>query len=166
VPISINVSARQFLSKFFIENILDNQKLVESTITELKTLGIKVSLDDFGTGYSSLAYLTQFNVDILKIDKYFIHNVTTNHSNATVVKSIIHLAHGIGLKVVAEGVETKEEHNFLKQQECDEIQGYLFSKPVPVTEFKKLLTKKILIPSQKNQRTELENYCLEGGSRE
>lgn len=180
VPISINVSADQFLSKDFIQyikqlleetrvegcwveieiietSILDNQKLVETIIAELKTLGIKVSLDDFGTGYSSLAYLTQFNVDVLKIDKSFIHNVTTNPSNATVVKSIIHLAHGLGLKVVAEGVETKEQLNFLKQQECDEIQGYIFSKPVPVADFNKLLAKKILIPSGANQLVPFEN---------
>ncbi|NOV03850.1 EAL domain-containing protein [Paenibacillus planticolens] len=177
VPISINVSARQFLSKNFIQSlkqilqetqvdghwleieitetsILENQKLVESTISELKTLGIKVSLDDFGTGYSSLAYLTQYNADVLKIDKYFIRDVTTNPSNAAVVKSIIHLAQGLGLKVVAEGVETMDQLTFLKQYECDEIQGYLFSKPVPVTEFKKLLAKEVLIPSEINQRIE------------
>ena len=180
IPISINVSAQSFLLKDFILNVqkiieeaqidgkwieieitetsfLDNQSSVESTINKLKDLGLKVSLDDFGRGYSSLAYLTQFKVDILKIDKYFVQNVTTNHSNASVVRSVIQLAHGLGMKVVAEGVETIEELKFLKQQECDEIQGYIFSKPVPVSEFYKLLTKRNLIPNPVSQLIEFEN---------
>ncbi|WP_413375635.1 EAL domain-containing protein [Alkalihalobacillus sp. 1P02AB] len=164
VPISINISAHQFSASNLIDNIqqilkgtkvdgkwieieiaetsiLNNQDLVESTIAELKKLGIKVSLDDFGTGYSSLAYLTQFKVDVLKIDRHFIRNITTNESEATVVKSIIRLGHGLGLKVVAEGVETHEQLTFLKQQDCDEIQGFIYSKPVPIHEFEKYLRK-------------------------
>jgi diguanylate cyclase (GGDEF)-like protein/PAS domain S-box-containing protein len=180
IPISINVFAKRFLSKDFVHNIkkeleetqlegkwleieitetaiLDNEKLVESTISDLKKLGVKVSLDDFGTGYSSLAYLTQFKVDLLKIDKSFIRNVTTNHSYATVVKTIIHLAHGLGMKVVAEGVETMEQLTFLKQQNCNEIQGYLFSKPVSAAEFLKLLAKTILKPIHGKLIDEFEN---------
>ncbi|MBA2939086.1 EAL domain-containing protein [Paenibacillus sp. CGMCC 1.16610] len=169
VPISINVSAHRFLSKNFIStikktleqtqlegkwlemeitetSILDNQELVDSTITEIKKLGIKISLDDFGTGYSSLAYLTRFKVDVLKIDKSFIRDVTINQANATVVKTIIHLAHGLGMRVVAEGVETKEQLTFVKQQNCDEVQGYLFSKPIVFEDFLRLLANRIITP--------------------
>ena len=180
LPISINVSAHRFLSKNFITtvkknleqgqlegkwlemeitetSILDNQELVDSTITEIKKLGIKISLDDFGTGYSSLAYLTQFKVDVLKIDKSFIRDVTINQANAAVVKTIIHLAHGLGMKVVAEGVETKEQLTFVKQQNCDEVQGYLFSKPVVFEDFLRLLAKGILKPVKGSPLMEFEN---------
>ena len=180
LPISVNVSAHRLLSKNFIStlkknleqaqlegkwlemeitetSILDDQELADSTITEIKKLGIKISLDDFGTGYSSLAYLTQFKVDVLKIDKSFIRDVTTNQANASVVKTIIHLAHGLGMKVVAEGVETKEQLTFLEQQNCDETQGYLFSKPVVFEDFLRLLAKGFLKPIHGSPLMEFEN---------
>jgi EAL domain-containing protein (putative c-di-GMP-specific phosphodiesterase class I) len=162
VPISINVGAQQFISHDFVRyvreilqesrmegkwleveitetSILDNHGLVEFTIEELKRDGIKVSLDDFGTGYSSLHYLAKFQVDTLKIDRSFIQDIESNRSHATIVETVIHLAHGLGLNVVAEGVETCEQLTVLKDLNCDEAQGYLFSKPVTVDEFLALL---------------------------
>lgn len=179
VPISINVSAHLFTSKNFLSNIksilresgidgklieieitetsiLDNHLLVESTIKELKKQGIRVSIDDFGTGYSSFAYLTQFNADGLKIDRQFIRRIMENPKDATVVSSIIRLAQGLEMKVVAEGVETLDQLTFLSQQNCDEIQGYIFSKPLPANEFYKLLTKSVLEYPEKNTVNSIE----------
>src|SRR5690606_26451659 len=119
--------------------LLENKELVHTIITGFKEFGMKISLDDFGTGYSSLAYLTQFKVDALKIDKHFIHNLSVDKSNVAVVKSIIRLAHGLGIQVIAEGVETNEQLSFLRQQECDAVQGYIYSPPVPVRKFDQLL---------------------------
>lgn len=167
VPISINVTAKLFISEDFVRNmqnaleetavegnwieveitetsILDNERLVELSIDRLKKLGLNVSIDDFGTGYSSLAYLSHFKVDVLKIDRSFMRDIITNQSNATIVKSIIHLAHGLGMKVVAEGVETNEQIDFLREHDCDELQGYAFSKPVPLAELMPLLEKRVL----------------------
>jgi EAL domain-containing protein (putative c-di-GMP-specific phosphodiesterase class I) len=109
----------------------------ESTNTvlrNLKDLGISISIDDFGTGYSNLAYLKRFLVDTLKIDIAFIRDVTTNADDATIAIAIINMAHSLRLKVVAEGVETREQLEFLRLHGCDEIQGYLLSKPLPAEE--------------------------------
>ena len=101
-----------------------------ATLRELKTLGIKLSLDDFGTGYSSFSYLQQFPFDVLKVDRSFVRNVTEDSKNAAILMAIIQLAHSLNLKVVAEGVETFEQQEFLRQHQCDMMQGYYFSKPV------------------------------------
>ncbi|UQZ36751.1 PAS domain S-box protein [Paenibacillus sp. PK3_47] len=169
VPVSVNVAVQFFLSKTFIHkvkgilaehetgggwlefeltetSIKDNEKLVISVVAELREMGIKVSLDDYGTGYLSLAYLAQCKMDILKIDKGFIRNLTTERSNTVIVASVIQLAHGLGMKVVAEGVETAEQLSFLKKNGCDEIQGYLFSRPAAVADFSDLLMQKVLTP--------------------
>ena len=100
----------------------------------LKELGVGLSIDDFGTGYSSLAYLRQFPIDHLKIDKTFIDDVDTDNSNAAIVKAVIAMANNMKLMVTAEGVEKIEQLNFLKELHCSEVQGYYFSKPLKAEE--------------------------------
>jgi diguanylate cyclase (GGDEF)-like protein/PAS domain S-box-containing protein len=112
------------------------------TLNRLKDIGVQISMDDFGTGYSSLSYLKRFPFDNLKIDKAFINDIPTDDGDVTLVLTIIAMAHNFKLKVVAEGVETQAQMDFLTQKNCDEIQGYFFSRPVPATEVEQLLRKK------------------------
>ena len=100
-----------------------------------------MAIDDFGTGYSSMTYLKKFEVDYLKIDQSFVHDMSTNMDSRTIVETIIVMAHKLGLKVIAEGVETVAQKDWLKAAECDYAQGYLFSEPVPSQDFRKLLNK-------------------------
>jgi EAL domain-containing protein (putative c-di-GMP-specific phosphodiesterase class I) len=154
-PISINLSARQFqqqdLEKLIgktLEATRIDPRLLELELTEsvlmkeaetaastlgnLKAFGVQISMDDFGTGYSSLAYLKRFPLDVLKIDRAFIRDVTSDADDATITVAMINLAHSLGLKVVAEGVETSAQLEFLKAHGCDEMQGYIFSRPLPL----------------------------------
>ena len=110
-------------------------------LQELKSLGIRLSIDDFGTGYSSLSYLTRFPLTSLKIDRSFLAGVPTNPQHVGVTRAIIAMAQSLELKVTAEGVETEEALDFLRQHGCDEAQGFLFSRPVPAEEFYELLEK-------------------------
>lgn len=119
--------------------VMDDPAEAEQIMRSLKNLGVSLSLDDFGTGYSSLNYLRRFPVDSLKIDRSFIRDVTTDQSGASVVTSVIDIAHNLGLTAVAEGVETREQLDFLTGCGCDMFQGYLFSKPLPAEEFSILL---------------------------
>ena len=105
----------------------------------MKSLGVYISIDDFGTGYSSFSYLKEMSVDELKIDRTFIMDVNTNTKNMSIVKAIIHLAHELNLEVTAEGAETEEHIQFLKENNCDKVQGYYYSKPVSSEEFEKFL---------------------------
>jgi EAL domain-containing protein (putative c-di-GMP-specific phosphodiesterase class I) len=105
----------------------------------LKALGVSLTLDDFGTGWSSLSYLRQFPLDRIKIDRSFMRDVTTHENAAAVVQSILNLARSLGLSCVAEGVETAEQLQYLKEQLCPEIQGFLFSHPLPADEMPMLL---------------------------
>ena len=169
VPISINISAVHFMKQDWpstvarviretgidpqdieleiTENtLLNNTELVQSTIEKLRLLGIKIALDDFGKGYSSLSYLNQYSFDVIKIDKSFIRNMHKSDRDLHLIKSMIYMAKGLQLKVVAEGVETIQQLKILQKEQCHEIQGYLFSHPVPVDEFEILLQKKILPP--------------------
>lgn len=162
VEVSVNVSGHQLIEGDLIADIerilratgvaphwleveLTESSLMENTqhtiasLQRLRTMGVKISIDDFGTGYSSLAYLRRFPIDTLKIDIAFIREVTTNPQDAAITRTIIELAHSLGLQVVAEGVETQEQLGFLKQAGCDQIQGYLFSRPLPAATLERLL---------------------------
>jgi diguanylate cyclase (GGDEF)-like protein/PAS domain S-box-containing protein len=112
---------------------------VEETLLRYRDAGIQVAIDDFGTGYSSMAYLKKFDIDYLKIDQSFVKDITTDPTNQTIAESIIVMAHRLGLKVIAEGIETPEQRDVLAAAGCDYGQGYLFSQPLPAAEFERLL---------------------------
>jgi EAL domain-containing protein (putative c-di-GMP-specific phosphodiesterase class I) len=117
-------------------------KRVEATGSILATLrakGIRVAVDDFGTGYSSLSYLRKFPIDALKIDQSFVRQITTYGGETSIVTAIIGMGRSLGLRVIAEGIETPEELAFLQAQQCEEGQGYYFSRPLPPGQFVKLL---------------------------
>jgi len=160
--IAINLSARQFYEPEFarqIEKVLEktglepkhleleitesilmeDTKRTKNTLLRLSQMGIGLSLDDFGTGYSSLAYLKHFPIDNVKIDRSFVIDLPHNENDAAISNAIIAMAHTLGLVVIAEGVETQEQFHFLKKQQCDAIQGYFFSRPLPESEFESLL---------------------------
>jgi diguanylate cyclase (GGDEF)-like protein len=118
---------------------MDDISVAVDTLKELHKLGVEIAIDDFGTGYSSLSYLRQFNIDRLKIDQSFIFNALNNSDDAAIAKTIIRLGHSLNLKVIAEGVETKEHEAFLIEEGCDEVQGFRYSKPVPEDEFRTFL---------------------------
>jgi diguanylate cyclase (GGDEF)-like protein/PAS domain S-box-containing protein len=161
ITVCVNVSARQFGDKHLVAHIrhaLDTSslspnylelELTESSIMqnidqaietmwEFQSLGVQLSIDDFGTGYSSLSALKNFPVTRLKIDRSFISDLSSNESDRTVASAIIMLAQKLKLRVIAEGVETEEQLQFLRDNNCDEMQGYLFSRPVPADEFQAL----------------------------
>ena len=163
ITMAVNLSAVQFRSQSLpaaIDNILRETGLppemleleltegiimsdAEGTIEKLKffkNMGIKLSIDDFGTGYSSLSYLRRFPIDKLKIDQSFVRDLMTDAGDAAITNSIIALAKGLGLRVIAEGVETAEQLDYLKAHGCDEIQGFYFSKPLPAADFRTRLT--------------------------
>ncbi|WP_341735600.1 MAG: EAL domain-containing response regulator [Microcoleus sp.] len=119
--------------------MIEDTESAIATLTQLKKLGVSISIDDFGTGYSSLSYLTQYPFDTLKIDRSFIRNITDGSRNAAIVKAIIEMAHSLCLEVIAEGVETESEQDFIRRYKCDYMQGYLFSRPLPATDFEQLL---------------------------
>lgn len=119
--------------------LMDARTVVMDKLAEFHEAGMQVSLDDFGTGYSSLSYLKKFNIDYLKIDKSFIYSLASNSVDMALCEAIIHMSHRLGMKVVAEGVETEEQRDLLLSVGCDYAQGYLFSPPVTAAEFEKLL---------------------------
>lgn len=124
------------------EHVLMKQpNMISKTLREFKMMGAKIAIDDFGTGYSSLSHLKRFPVDIIKIDRMFVRQITWKPDDAAIVTAIIAMAHSLNLEVIAEGVETYEQLEILKNYHCDKIQGYLISKPVPANEFIKLLKK-------------------------
>ena len=162
--IAVNASPRQFRSLTFLDDLASIFKAtkfpaenLDIEVTEglflgsfgntvallesIKALGVNISMDDFGTGYSSLNYLRQYPFDILKIDRSFIMDLTHRIEDQALVRATIAMAHGLGLTVIAEGVEHADHLAFIKKNDCDFAQGYLFSKPVPAIEFKALLDK-------------------------
>ena len=110
-----------------------------SILRRLKTLGVRIAMDDFGTGYSSMSYLQSFPFDKIKIDQSFISNVKSNPQSAAIVRAVIGLAHGLSLPVLAEGVETTAQLDFLAAESCDEVQGYLLGRPHPIMEYSGLI---------------------------
>lgn len=165
-PIAINISSFHFHQKNFkstIENILQKTGLDPSnlkleltegvimqdsaetikTLLELKEIGLRFSIDDFGTGYSSLSYLKRFPIDQLKIDQSFVRDVVNNTEDQAIIRAIINLAKSLNLITIAEGVETKEQLKFLREEGCDVIQGYYFSKPVSKEDIMKMLKEKL-----------------------
>ena len=165
ITVSINLSARQFRQKGLADTIARalretglnaeclGLELTESLIMHnaaagalmlqnLKQMGVKLSIDDFGTGYSSLSYLRRFPIDELKIDQSFVRDVMTDPDDAIIAKAIIALAHGLNLKVTAEGVETKEHIDFLQGRRCDQAQGFYFGRPLYSCEFEEVLQQK------------------------
>lgn len=165
VPLAINITAVEFQADNFISTIqsllmkyeippiylelevtenvfITDIELVMNTIIILQNMGIKVSIDDFGTGYSSLAYLRKLPIDKIKIDRSFIQEVASNDSDLTIVKTMVELSHGLGKRVLAEGVETREQLQLLRNIGCDAVQGYFISKPIAEEEFSKYLKRK------------------------
>ena len=160
--VAINISAIQIRQPSFVEHITNimqatgvdpchveleitetvlmaDLELVQTHLQKLRELGVHVAIDDFGTGYSSLSHLKNFIVDKIKIDKSFIDNVTGDNRDAAVVAATIAMSKLLEVTVTAEGVETQEQLNFLLKRQCDNVQGYLLSKPVPVAQADKLL---------------------------
>jgi len=119
--------------------IMQNAEFTIRVLSQLQAIGVKVAIDDFGTGYSSLSYLKHFPVNTLKIDRCFIQDIITDRHDATISLAIIDLAHSLSLQVIAEGVETTEQIQFLRENSCDLVQGYYFSPPLPAAEFEKML---------------------------
>jgi EAL domain-containing protein (putative c-di-GMP-specific phosphodiesterase class I) len=157
VQVAVNVSAVQFRQEGFCQLIrkvlhetglaahhleleltesllLANADVTFSVLQELKAMGLTLAIDDFGTGYSSFGYLRQFRVSKLKIDRSFIRDVALNPDDAAITTAIISMAKSLNLKVIAEGVENEAQMSFLRAHQCDEIQGYYFSKPLPLDE--------------------------------
>ena len=162
VPVAVNISARQFRAANLaaeIGAVLDRHgvdpKLLEIEITEtslmsgasqvvatladLKSLGVRIAIDDFGTEYSSLSYLRRFPIDIVKIDRSFVSEIPDNRDDAAITRAIISMVHSLGLSVVAEGVETRAQLGFLAVLNCDEVQGFLFARPMPGTDIEQWL---------------------------
>jgi len=130
-----NVSAEDLELEITEGVLMSGQSHIHDTLIEISTLGIKLSMDDFGTGYSSLSYLRQYAFDVLKIDQSFISGIPLNKADSELVNTIIAMAHSLGLKVVAEGVETQQQLTLLDDLGCDLVQGYYFSKPLPAKQF-------------------------------
>ncbi|MCK4706100.1 MAG: EAL domain-containing protein, partial [Gammaproteobacteria bacterium] len=120
--------------------IMHDTSIVSDTLQALHQMGVSLSIDDFGTGYSSLSYIQRFPLDRLKIDRSFVEDIMKSADDAAMIVSIIALAHSMKLQVLAEGVETKEQLEYLQKQGCDEVQGFYFSRPLPADEFEKLLS--------------------------
>jgi diguanylate cyclase (GGDEF)-like protein/PAS domain S-box-containing protein len=158
IAISVNLSSRQFRHDGFLGTIksvledtgldpqmleleltesllMDDTERSKAILTELKALGVTVAIDDFGTGYSSLSYLKGFQLDALKIDQAFTADLLTSEANASIVRATIGLAKGLRLRTIAEGVETMAQANYLTEQGCDALQGYLFARPMPPDAF-------------------------------
>jgi len=138
--------------------LMDDVPRSEAMLKELKALGVKLALDDFGTGYSSLSYLKRFPFDKVKIDQSFVRDITTNPSDQVIAQVIVSMAHGLGMKVIAEGVETEAQCEFMRTSVCDEIQGYFFSRPVSSQAIEELFIEGRQLPPhllrlQKPQRT-------------
>ncbi|WP_405081160.1 EAL domain-containing protein [Paenibacillus chitinolyticus] len=189
VPVSINISPKSFLERDYVSNLhdtlqtfgvhgkwieleitesvfLQHEESIQDTMAELKNLGIRMALDDFGTGYSSLSYLTRFPIDILKIDRSFMKEVTAaNSKEKSITQAIIQMAKSLNMTIVAEGVETLDQLQFLKEHLCDQVQGYIFSRAVPEHEFIMLLSRGTLPPKEAKSESGLHGKDRKAGKR-
>jgi EAL domain-containing protein (putative c-di-GMP-specific phosphodiesterase class I)/CheY-like chemotaxis protein len=152
--VAVNVSARQLQEEDFVSSLVEilaeseldpasleleltetsivqNSKSIATALTDLRRMGVKIAIDDFGTGYSSLSYLGRLPIDTVKLDRSFVNGATTHPDQAALVMAIVNLAHNLRLRVIAEGVETEEQLNFLRLLRCDQGQGYFFDRPAP-----------------------------------
>ena len=118
---------------------MDAHEPAINMLNEIKSLGVQISMDDFGIGYSSFRYLRNLPIDILKIDRSFVRHVTTNQDDAAIISAILAMAHTLDLTVIAEGVETLEQLQFLRNRQCDIVQGYLISHPLPDAELRQFI---------------------------
>jgi EAL domain-containing protein (putative c-di-GMP-specific phosphodiesterase class I) len=162
LPVALNVSPVQLRHRDFVNTVMEaareadrangvlDLEITESVIMEnfdetihklqiLRSAGVSVAVDDFGTGYSSLAYVARLPIRGLKIDRSFVTNMTQSQESLAIVRSVISLAHSLKLEVIAEGVETEQQAAILEELSCDQLQGYLFSRPVPSTDIPRLL---------------------------
>ena len=162
LTVAVNLSSRQFKESDLIPSIakilretglaaehleleltesilMNNSQGIVSVLDELKNMGLKLAIDDFGTGYSSLSYLKSFPMDKLKIDQSFVRDISAGGDSAAIVRAVINLGHSLSLRVIAEGVETIEQLDFLTQHDCNEIQGYYYSEPLNAEDFKRFV---------------------------
>jgi EAL domain-containing protein (putative c-di-GMP-specific phosphodiesterase class I) len=162
MTISVNVSARQFNQDDFIEQVtaiikrtganpqklkleltesllIENVETIIEKISTLKSLGVGFALDDFGTGYSSLSYLRRLPLDQLKIDRSFVINITKDKNDSAIAKTIIDMGKSLGIDVIAEGVETESQRHLLEKLGCENFQGYLVCKPLPIEAFEEYM---------------------------
>jgi len=179
IKVAINISARQFLGQDIVETIsrileqtgckphwleleitesavMEQPQASAVTMKKLAAMGITISIDDFGTGYSSLAYLKQFPVHWLKIDQSFVQNIGAGQGDEAIIQAVISLAHGLGIKVVGEGVEMESQYEFLKNLGCDMVQGFYFSRPLLADEINRLLAHSPVMEAA-HMRTEFTN---------
>ena len=162
LSIAVNVSVRQFRHPDFVGDVMalvhgngiapgrlkleltesllaDNRDATVAKMRSLRQMGVGISVDDFGVGYSSLAYLKRLPLDELKIDRAFVQDLLTDDNDAAIAATIISLGHSLGLQVVAEGVETRAQRDFLARQGCDRYQGFLFGRPMPIEQLEACL---------------------------
>jgi EAL domain-containing protein (putative c-di-GMP-specific phosphodiesterase class I) len=162
LSMAVNVSAAEFRQKDFFESVrtilketglegryleleltesvlMNDAKFTASVLQKLKGMGIRIAVDDFGTGYSSLSYLREFPIDILKIDRTFVNQITSDSGDSTIVNAIVSMGRSLKHLVVAEGIETNEQRTYLQAHHCEQGQGYLFSRPLPAAQFAVLL---------------------------
>ena len=170
ISIAVNLSPRQFQDEHLLRDlddilqetglapgllqleitesmVMQNVERAIRTLDAIQSRGIRLAIDDFGTGYSSMSLMKQFPIDTIKIDRSFVRDLATNHEDRAIATAIISMGKALGLTVVAEGVETTEQHHFLREGSCDELQGFLFSKPVPAHEIPALIPPMMASPT-------------------
>ena len=176
--VAVNLSARQLQDESLVEMVastlknsglppdrlqleitegamMDNVESAIRVVKELRHLGLSFAVDDFGTGYSSLSYLKRFPIDTVKIDRSFVRDLTIDPNDAAIVTTVLAMARSLGLDVVAEGVETRKQLEFLREHDCDEFQGYLLSRPIPADEYVKLVSSAELARPRKRESRKL-----------
>jgi EAL domain-containing protein (putative c-di-GMP-specific phosphodiesterase class I) len=177
ITMAVNLSPRQFLDDHLLRDLdevlhesglpphLLQLEITESMVMQnvergikvldsIRSRGVRLAIDDFGTGYSSMSLMKQFPIDTIKIDRSFVRDLAENEEDRAIATAIISMGKALGLTVVAEGVETSEQDAFLRRRECDELQGYLYSKPVPADEVPPMLTRVVDSPALQPQHEE------------